>query len=113
MSFTLNQLLEFAARSGSIDKIRERVALGADPAESGALLVAVSNDHPEIVQLLLELGANPNMRDAHGHGALEYALRNRKPDIARLLINHGARLAHHSRPHWQQQLAELLKGHPV
>ena len=108
MTLTTDQLLAFAARSGNVALIRERVLLGGDPTRSGALLAAIAHGHAQAVQILLELGADPNARDADGHGALEYALRNGNAPLVHLLVSHGATLALHSRQHWRLQLQEVL-----
>src|SRR5262249_41233220 len=61
---------------------------------SGAPLKnAAAHGHIEIVKLLLEHGADPNLREEgiapHGH-ALYSAVANRHHEIAKLLLEHGA-----------------------
>ena len=62
--------------------------LGATP-----LIVASHGTHPrtfDIVRLLLENGANPNVRSKGGHIPLHAASRWGSPDVARLLLEYGA-----------------------
>jgi len=54
------------------------------------LLIAATNGHTAIVRLLLEHGANPNLRNFDGVTALHNAVFEKQIEIARLLIEHGA-----------------------
>jgi ankyrin repeat protein len=94
-----------AASVGDLKRVRE--LLDQDPSlanrvseyvgyyiGSGAPLKnAASRGHIEIVRLLLERGADPNLPEEgiapHGH-ALYSAVANRHHDIAKLLLEHGA-----------------------
>ena len=94
-----------ACHVGDLERVRE--LLDQDPSlanrvsdyvtyylGSGApLRNAAANGHLEIVRLLLERGADPNLREEgiapHGH-ALYSAVANRHLEIARLLLEHGA-----------------------
>jgi len=46
----------------------------------------------EILTLLLEHGANPDIKDPNGETPLFYAVRNRDPEKVKVLLDHGARL---------------------
>jgi ankyrin repeat protein len=46
----------------------------------------------EILTLLLEHGANPDIKDPNGETPLFYAVRNRDPEKVKILLDHGARL---------------------
>ena len=113
MPFSLDQLLTFAARSGDVALIRERVALGADPTRSGALLCAVSGGHIEAIDALMELGADIGARDRYGYGPIEYALRKRDAPLVLHLVHRGATLAKRSRDHWRSQLEDVLSSAPT
>jgi ankyrin repeat protein len=89
-----------AAYVGNIDRVRELLDL--DPSlvnrmgedRSGTPLVhAAGRGHLEVVRLLLERGADPNVPEEgnapHGR-ALYSAVYNRRFDVAKLLLEHGA-----------------------
>jgi hypothetical protein len=50
-----------------------------------ALIFAAQNGHQEIVRILLEKGADPNMKDQYGNTALIFAAQNDHQGIVRLL----------------------------
>jgi ankyrin repeat protein len=108
MAFTQDELVAFAARSGNVELMRERIAAGSDPTRSGALLAAIAARRSGAITALLELGADPNAPDHYGQVALDYALRIGDASVVRELLAYGARLSHHSRPHWAEKLQELL-----
>lgn len=55
------------------------------------LLLAASEDEPEIVRLMIEAGADPNYQDLSANGALHHAIREGASDaIIRLLLDAGA-----------------------
>jgi len=54
------------------------------------LLIAATNGDTVIVRLLLECGANPNMRNFDGVTALHNAVFEKQIDIVKLLLEHGA-----------------------
>lgn len=56
-----------------------------------ALIWASANNYIEIVKLLLDKGADPNIKSKHGNTALIYAVYNNNIDMARLLKQYGAR----------------------
>jgi ankyrin repeat protein len=88
-----------AAYVGNIERVRE--LLDKDPSllnrgkdRSGTpLVLAADRGHLEVVRLLLERGADPNIPEVgnapHGR-ALYSAVYNRHFDVARLLLEHGA-----------------------
>ncbi len=55
-----------------------------------ALLSACERGHPEIVKLLLEVGANPNFKSLEGLTPLAIASRQGNTEIAKLLLARGA-----------------------
>ena len=90
-----------AAHLGDLARVRELldedpslVNRVADYGNTGAPLVkAAAGGHIDIVRLLLERGADPNLREEgnapHGRG-LYAAVYNGHVEIARLLLEHGA-----------------------
>lgn len=46
---------------------------------------AAWNGHADVVQVLLQRRADPNLRDRNGQTALDYARRSRQPETIRLL----------------------------
>lgn len=55
-----------------------------------ALLTAASFGPPDMVRLLLDQGADPNMEDEHGFRALYYASKEGSAETVRMLIEAGA-----------------------
>ena len=54
------------------------------------LLIAATNGHVGLVKLLLEYGADPNMRNFDGVTALHNAIFEEQVDIVKLLLQHDA-----------------------
>lgn len=84
-----------AVKAGDLVKARELYSFRQktplfDLGGRGPLTVAVKENRPRIVELLLTLGESPNSPDADGFAPLLMALRWNNPDIARLLLNAGA-----------------------
>lgn len=55
-----------------------------------ALCAAVTNNHTDLLTLLLDHGADPNIPDANGWTPLHLAIWKNHPDMARALVSHGA-----------------------
>ncbi|MFU8790431.1 MAG: ankyrin repeat domain-containing protein [Methylobacter sp.] len=55
-----------------------------------ALLAASAQGYPEIVKLLLEAGADPDIGNVHGITPLMYAVRYENVDICSILLEYGA-----------------------
>src|SRR5437870_13850963 len=88
-----NQALIKAAKSGDLVGLRNLLDAGADVnARRGEPLIgAVLEGHTEIVQLLLERGADPNAKDEeHEITVLMYAAQESDVEIVRLLLGAGA-----------------------
>ncbi|MDX6770334.1 MAG: ankyrin repeat domain-containing protein [Elusimicrobiota bacterium] len=89
-----------AAKKGDVEKVAKLIAEGApvnkaygfDNSRYYALGVAAHNGHVEVVRLLLEKGANPNLDDAVGFTAIHHAVANPAPnvEVVRLLLENGA-----------------------
>lgn len=86
----------FAAANGNLTILRKLVELGIDinyvtsEEKETILLWAAYKDRLDIVQYLLELGADVTHQNAAGHTALYYAVRIDNKHMARLLIEKGA-----------------------
>ena len=85
--------------AGNVDIVRRALSVGADPnAPDSRLLIpplhaAVRSGAFDIVELLLENGANANASDGYGETALHEA---RTPEVARLLLDNGADVNAHN-----------------
>ena len=86
-----NTALIFAARDGFTAIARVLIAAGAtvnwiDGEGVTPLILASFKNHPDIVSLLLDHGADPTIRDQWDRQALDYALRRGTDDpIARII----------------------------
>lgn len=90
------QLLE-AANLGDLRGLNRLLAEGADinaQNENGqtALNLAVQNDDPVMVDVLIERGADLNIPDSKGWTVLSIATKNDQPHMIRRLVDGGARL---------------------
>ena len=85
----LNDALVDAARYGETDEVRDALTRGARADAGDGLLYAAANGHEEIVQVLLEFGADVNKANAQGSTALHWACLNGHVSIVQLLIDKG------------------------
>jgi len=87
-------LLEEAADRGFTDIVRALLDARADVEEStgsdAVLCRAISGQHRDIVELLLDRGAKANANGSDGSSPLQVAVRSNAPDIVRLLLAKGA-----------------------
>jgi len=86
--------LMFAARVGDLDSARLLVAAGAGVNDAdawgvSATVLAAHAGHTELVEFLLDRGANPNAAEA-GFSALHAAIMRRDERMARALLARGA-----------------------
>ena len=98
-----------AAERGQVAKVRKLIEQGADvnargraqkvedanfewwlPAGRTPLYLAAQNGHVEVVQLLLDRGADPNLGDEYGETPLHQAARRAECEIGELLLKAGA-----------------------
>ena len=61
-----------------------------DPNGTTALHQAVFQNHHDIVNLLIERGADPNIGDENVWTPLHWAVERRRMDMVKLLLNRGA-----------------------
>jgi hypothetical protein len=85
-----------ATESGNIRRVQELLDSGVDINDyvndygMTALLLASMYEHIDIVRLLLEKGADVNIKDENGYNALMWASVRGYTDIVRLLLENGA-----------------------
>jgi Ankyrin repeats (3 copies) len=60
-----------------------------DSAQKTALMAAVANNHPSIVKMLLDAGADTSIKNWSGETALQIARENNLPEIAKLIESLG------------------------
>jgi len=88
--------LSGAARSGDAARVKLLLAEGKDPNQPDSngrrtpLHWAVRGNHPEVVQVLMEGGANPDIGDQAGKTPLEHAAENSMVEMTKMLIVAGA-----------------------
>ena len=117
MSFSLDQLLIFAANAGNRALAEDRLAQGADPnyldsRHGSAAMAAVRRGDSRILTLLLDAGLEPDRPAALGLGGLiEGALHYQQQDIAALLTHRGFRLLPHARFIYRERLRIALAEH--
>lgn len=114
MNFNIHQKVIFAARSGNLELVKERVSEGGDvnyqdPMHGSALVTAIHNYDDTLVEWLIANGADVNLVNEHGIGPLEVALHsNSKPSIVKQLTWSGAKLNKKSRQYYSQRLEACL-----
>jgi len=95
--------LHEAAKAGQLDVIKWLLDSGAninartdvqpgDPGAESALYLAVCARKTESVKLLLERGANPNLKSSDGSSALAEAASNGDLELVKILIEHRAKV---------------------
>jgi hypothetical protein len=93
----LMNYLGLAIVNGNVGQARDILNHGA-PANitftqdgSTMLMFAVNSGNEDMVKLLLEYGADPNVRDKEGNTALSLAEEDERKDMADLLLKYGAK----------------------
>lgn len=83
--FGKSEAVKYLLKAGAEVNSPSKNSLGVTPLQS-----AVAGGHREITQLLLEAGANPNVREGDGNSPLHTAAYNGDIEIVRNLIFGGA-----------------------
>lgn len=88
--FLHRDLVQFSS-DGNIEKVKELVAMGADPKQNNsyALLRAANYGHSEVVKYLIEHGADPHADDDF---AFVWASENGNIELVEYLLNLGANI---------------------
>lgn len=113
MGLTKDQLVIFAARSGNLALLRQRVSAGGnvnhlDPVHGAPLLAAIRAVKLPAVEWLIENGADVNTEYGDGVGPLEIALHSPVPEIVGVLLRAGARLRRKTRRYYAERLTKCL-----
>ena len=113
MSFTIDQLVIFAARSGNLQLLKERVKAGGginynDSSHGSALTAAIIAGHIEVLDWLIANGVDVNVQYHDGIGPLEVALRSPEPTVVYRLACAGAKLRKKTRPYYRERLEQCL-----
>ena len=97
---TKESQLRAATRRGDVEeaerllkagaKIDARTEIGFNSDGNSALDIAVADRKPEIAELLLERGADPNQPDGRGRFPLDEAIKNGDLNLVAILIKRGA-----------------------
>ena len=92
-----NTPLHSAAKYGELEMIQVLLDYGVDAdAQNSYCRTPLSfassgtHDEPRVARLLIERGADPNIRDWRGYTPLHYTSREGKIELTRVLIEHGA-----------------------
>lgn len=91
--------LQWASVKGHLDMIRYLVKKGANinaPAETDMnqtpLILAINFNQEKAAELLIELGADVNIKDDFGAAPLNYAFLTKNRKLVKFLVNHDAKL---------------------
>lgn len=83
--------LHYAALKGSSKMTELLIAKGADANVKGLLIDAIIGGNPDVIQILLQAGTNPN-QDSGYRSPLMWAVQKRNTKIVNMLLDHGANI---------------------
>ncbi|GIK60429.1 MAG: hypothetical protein HND39_12060 [Ignavibacteriota bacterium] len=111
--FSIHQLTIFAARSGNLELLKERIKAGGDinyldQQFGSALSEAIRTSKLEIIDYLIQNGVDVNASYYDDFGPLEIALRNPEFHIVYKLLCAGARLKKKTRPYYKLRMEECI-----
>ncbi|UCD49555.1 MAG: ankyrin repeat domain-containing protein [Phycisphaerales bacterium] len=106
LAFTGCTSIQTAARRGDRKAVERQLALGVNVnshhfwTSETALIEAAAHGHRDIVQLLIDRGADVNMKGEAWYGPLHAASAGGYVEIVELLLDHGADVSifHHDKP---------------
>ena len=90
--YTTSTALCEAAKHGWTDIVLELIKYGANTTlgDEKPLIEATERLHEDVVKILLENGADPNMQDVYRHTAIEWAKYNEQDPVFSMLKEYGA-----------------------
>lgn len=90
------QSIHTAAREGNLEEVNRQLAWGVNPnshhliTRDTSLIGAAVNGHADVVKLLIEKGADVNVRAIYGRTPLYTAFDKGDVEMGRILLEHGA-----------------------
>jgi len=113
MSFTIDQLVIFAARGSNLALLEERVQAGGDvnyvdPKHGSALTEAIRQGNLDVLDWLISNGVDVNVQYHDDIGPLEVALRTLVPEVVYRLVCAGAKLRKKTRPQYRERLEQCI-----
>jgi ankyrin repeat protein len=91
----INEKLAFAANQGDLTQVQSLLSQGADVNAKGAMgwtPLYMAMGHADVVKLLLEHGADANVKDFNGTPNIVSAATLGHADVVQLLLAHGAEI---------------------
>lgn len=80
---------------GTIQIVQLLIQFGADVnawnllQDSNPLIMAIWGGHDQVTRLLLEAGANPNVKDSEGNSPLRFSVNQENVEVVKLLLKYG------------------------
>jgi ankyrin repeat protein len=80
-----NSALDFAAKSGDLEAVKLLLSRGADPNAGSPLSAAITFNHPDVVEALINAGAETDLVEGTGVNLLHWATITNRPGAIPLL----------------------------